>query len=116
MGHCQMTLAVAGLKDDEITQQTKKLASSDWSDFPPAERLAYRFAHKLSREPQSLVAKDVAALTEVFGPERALDVLWHICWCNYMTRVADAFQLPLEPTNVFAPPAKKPGDGDKERR
>jgi hypothetical protein len=27
-------------------------------------------------------------------------------WCNYMTRVADAFQLPLERDNVFAAPAK----------
>jgi hypothetical protein len=30
-----------------------------------------------------------------------LDVLWWACRCHYMTRVADAFQLPLEEKNVF---------------
>ena len=36
-----------------------------------------------------------------FGTARALDVLWWACRCHYMTRVADAFQLPLERDNVF---------------
>jgi hypothetical protein len=36
-----------------------------------------------------------------FGPERAVDVIWWACRCHYMTRVADAFQLPLEKENVF---------------
>ncbi len=30
-----------------------------------------------------------------------LDVIWWACRCHYMTRVADAFQLPLERENVF---------------
>ena len=33
---------------------------------------------------------------------------WYVSWCNYMTRVGDGLQLPLESTNVFAPaPPKK---------
>jgi hypothetical protein len=28
-------------------------------------------------------------------------VIWWACRCHYMTRVADAFQLPLERENVF---------------
>ena len=47
------------------------------------------------------------ALVEVFGRERAADLVWYVAWCNYMTRVADAFQLPLEKENCFAPPEKK---------
>jgi hypothetical protein len=31
-----------------------------------------------------------------------VDLIWYGSWCNYMTRVADAFQLPLERDNVFA--------------
>jgi len=54
--------------------------------------------------PWTVTDDDVAALTETFGQRRALDLIWHIAWGNYMTRVADAFQLPLEPTNVFARP------------
>jgi hypothetical protein len=48
----------------------------------------------------------------VVGRERAPDLIWYVAWCNYMTRVADAFQLPLEKENCFAPPAKK---GAKDR-
>ena len=45
----------------------------------------------------------------MFGRERAADLVWYVSWCNYMTRVADAFQLPLEKENCFMPPAKKGG-------
>jgi hypothetical protein len=57
----------------------------------------------MSKEPWSVAADDVAELKRHFGPERALDVIWWACRCHYMTRVADAFQLPLERENVFAP-------------
>jgi hypothetical protein len=42
-----------------------------------------------------------ATLVEVFDRERAVDLIWYVCWCNYMTRAADAFQLPLEKGNCF---------------
>jgi alkylhydroperoxidase family enzyme len=110
MGHCEMLLAVAGLGKDEITKRTKKLAG-DWSDLAAHERQAFAFAEKLTREPSAVGAADVAALVKTFGPERAADLIWHVAWCNYMTRVADAFQLPLEKENVFARPAKKDDPG-----
>ncbi|HEV3386117.1 MAG TPA: hypothetical protein VG097_14955 [Gemmata sp.] len=102
-----MLLAVAGLKPEEVKTLTKKLATGDWSDFPKAQRTAFALAYKLSKEPAAFTDKDRAALTEVFGRERAIDLIWYVCWCNYMTRVADAFQLPLEKENCFMPPAKK---------
>ena len=102
-----MLLAVAGLKDDEVKALTKKLATGDWSDFPKAQQSAFSLAYKLSKSPASMTDKDRAALVEVFGRERACDLIWYVSWCNYMTRVADAFQLPLEKENAFAPPAKK---------
>ena len=115
MGHCEMLLAVAGLSEDEIKKRTKKLASGDWSDFRPAERLAFQFAHKQAREPRSVAAEEVRALNDVFGRHRTLDLIWYSGWCNYMTRVADAFQLPLERENVFARPKDaKPKDGEKK--
>lgn len=107
MGHSQMLLAVAGLKDDEIEQRTQKLAAGNWAAFPPAERLAFRFADKLSRQPASLTDKDMRDLVTTFGSNRTVDLIWYGAWCNYMTRVADAFQLPLERENVFATPRKK---------
>src|SRR5436305_13921229 len=104
MGHSEMLLAVAGLKEDEIKQRTEKLATGDWSDFRPAERVAFGFAHKLTKQPSAVSDEDVKGLVKTFGRHGAVDLIWSTCWCNYMTRVADAFQLPLEPTNPFAKP------------
>jgi alkylhydroperoxidase family enzyme len=108
MGHSEMLLAVAGIRDEELKRRTKRLASGDWSGFDPAERLAFGFAYKLTRAPASVSPADVDELVRVFGRERAADLIWYVAWGNYMTRVADAFQLPLERENVFAPPPKKP--------
>src|SRR5436305_1120573 len=113
MGHSEMLLAVAGLDNKAIQERTRKLADGDWSAFPPPERIAFDFARKLSREPWSVNDEDVERLKVQFGPERALDLIWWTCRCHYMTRVADAFQLPLERDNVFrglVPPPKKSKD------
>jgi alkylhydroperoxidase family enzyme len=115
MGHSEMGLAVAGLKDNEIKQRVARLATGDWSDFPPAERQAFQFAYKLTRDPAALSDRDVQGLIDTFGRHRAIDVIWRGAWCNYMTRVADAFQFPLERENVFMP-AKGKEKGDPQKR
>lgn len=112
MGHAEMLLAVAGLKPEEVKTLTGKLAVGDWSDFPLAQRTAFALAYKLSKNPSGFTDADRAALVGVFGRERAVDLIWYVSWCNYMTRVADAFQLPLEKENCFMPPAKKDGEDE----
>src|SRR5689334_22629730 len=107
MGHSEMLLAVAGLKPEEIRERTRRLATGAWTDFSPAEALVFAFAHQLTREPSTLADQDIKKLTETFGTPRAVDLIWYTAWCNYMTRVADAFQFPLEQTNVFARPQEK---------
>lgn len=109
MGHSEMLLAVAGLKPEEVKSLTRKLASGDWSSFPRAQQVAFGLAYKLSKEPAKLTDEDRAALVETFGRDRAADLIYYVAWCNYMTRIADAFQLPLEKENVFAPPPKEEG-------
>jgi hypothetical protein len=106
MGHSEMLLAVAGLKEDEVKQRTRKLAIGDWSDYSAAEARAIAFAYKLTKEPHAVSDREVSDLKSAFGDHRTVDLIWHIAWCNYMTRVADAFQLPLERDNVFAAPKK----------
>jgi len=101
MGHCEMLLAVAGLDAKGVAERTRALAEGDWSKFSPADRAGFAFARKQARAPASITDADVADLTRPFGRERALDVIWWSCRCHYMTRVADAFQLPLERDNVF---------------
>jgi alkylhydroperoxidase family enzyme len=102
MGHCEMLLAVAGLDDKEIGERVTKLAAGDWSMFTAADRAAFRYARKVSLKPASLTTDDYRELERHFGPVRALDVVWWSARCHYMTRVADAFQLPLEKENVFS--------------
>jgi alkylhydroperoxidase family enzyme len=114
MGHCEMLLAVAGLDQQAVTERTRRLADGDWSKFSSGERLAFAFARKQATAPASVGDADVAALVRHFGVERALDVIWWSCRCHYMTRVADAFQLPLERDNVFQG-FFPPGKGSKGR-
>jgi hypothetical protein len=119
MGHTQMLLAVAGLNEQQVAEREQRLAG-DWSSFSPAERAAFAFARKQARQPWVVERTDVAALVERFGLERALDVIWWSCRCHYMTRVADAFQLPLERENVFQRPAEPveqagPDPGESKR-
>jgi alkylhydroperoxidase family enzyme len=111
MGHSEMLLAVAGLDTNALTERTRKLASGDWSSFPPEERYAFHLARKFSKEPWAVSDADIDGLIAHFGRERALDVLWWACRCHYMTRVADAFQIPLERDNVFLELRDSPGIG-----
>ena len=62
MGHTEMLLAVAGLDDKAVRERTRKLAEGDWSAFPPAERAAFAYARKMSKEPWSITDEDVACL------------------------------------------------------
>jgi hypothetical protein len=112
MGHCEMLLAVAGLDQDAVTERTRRLASGDWSSFSPGDQAAFAFARRQARQPWA-VGEDVQELLRYFGSERTLDVIWWACRCHYMTRVADAFQLPLERENVFQAPAP-PKDASKK--
>lgn len=105
-----MLLAVAGLDQDTLTKRTMMLASGDWSSLPQEERFGYFFAKKQAREPWTISDEDMRGLINQFGAARALDVLWWACRCHYMTRVADAFQIPLERENVFQNPVAKPSE------
>jgi hypothetical protein len=102
MGHCEMLLEVAGLDKTAIAERTRRLASDDWSCFPPAEQRAYAYARKLTKAPWELTPADYKALEQDLGPERAMATFWWLCRGLYMTRVSDGFQLPLERDNVFA--------------
>ncbi|SRR5579875_624159 len=101
MGHTEMLLAVAGLDELGLKERVSKLASGDWSSFKPAERAGLLFARKLTRTPWIVKKADIDMLIAHLGPERAVDTIYYVCSCNHMTRVADAFQLPLESENVF---------------
>ena len=110
MGHSEMLLAVAGLKPDEVKSLTKKLATGDWSDFPPAQRTAYSLAYKLTKDPSAVTDADRAALVAVFGREleQAERITWNTVSTGYqpeMTRAwfacLNAFYEESKPDRVF---------------
>lgn len=114
MGHCEMLLEVAGLDKKAIAERTSKLASADWSGFPPAEQRAYAYARKLSKTPWALTEADYKSLEDDWGPDKAMATFWWLCRGLYMTRISDGFQLPLERDNVFADPSiPKPAPAPK---
>ena len=102
MGHCEMLMEVGGLSEAQIQERTERLASGNWSSFTAAEQSALQYAHQLTGEPQSITCADFERLVKALGSERALDCVWWICRCQFMTKVSDAFQLTLERENVFA--------------
>lgn len=108
-----MQLAVAGLNELQAEEKTRLLASGDWSSLAPQQRVILHFARKISKEPKKLDEADMQTMIRYLGSDRAIDWTYHVCWANFMTRVADAFQLPLESTNVFlSPERKKPPRSD----
>ena len=104
MGHCEMLLEVAGLDKNAVAERTRRLASADWSAFPPEEQRAYAYARKLSITPWDLTPADFRALENDLGPDKAMATFWWLCRGLYMTRISDGFQLPLERENVFQSP------------
>lgn len=100
MGHVEYSLAVAGLDEKEVNNVTRRLAG-DWSDFSAAERVAFAFTRKQAQDPASITEADIRELERHYGPDGAWRVVWWSSRCHYMTKIADAFQLPLERDNPF---------------
>jgi hypothetical protein len=107
MGHTEMSLAVVGLNQSQIETATKRLASGDWSGFPPEFQAGFKFTRKQAKHPASLTAADYAELERDLGKDKAWQLIWWASRCHYMTRFADAFQMPLERDNVFLDPLGK---------
>ena len=108
MGHAEMILAVAGMSQEEMKSTTSRLAA-DGSGATEAEKAAFAFTRKQAKTP-AIGDEDVAELERHFGKEKAWQVIWWASRCHYMTKVADAFQFPLERENPFwAMPGVKKG-------
>lgn len=108
MGHAEMILAVAGMSAEQVAGRTRLLAAGG-DGLTAAEQAAFAFARKQAAEPWAITDADLAALEKEFGKAKAWQVVWWASRCHYMTKVADAFQLPLEQDNPFrAMPGAKP--------
>jgi len=100
MGHTEMCLAVAGLGPAEVDDLTHRLAGG-WAGFSAAQRAALDFARKQAHDPAAVTDADLRELEHHYGRDGAWHVIWWASRCHYMTKVADAFQFPLERENPF---------------
>lgn len=101
MGHVVMTSELAGVPEHDV------LCIEESAD--PKRQAIFRFARKVSREPASVTREDVDALRPYLTDPQIVELVFAVCRYNTMNRLADAFGVPLEKENVFAPPAKKKG-------
>ncbi len=103
MGHVDFMAAVGGLPNTYVYDLEKP------GSLDAKRRLAFPFARKLSREPETITRADVDALRPEFTDKQIVQLIFAICHFNTMNRLALGFGVPLETTNVFAPPAKAAG-------
>ena len=108
MGHGVFSSAVAGVSEKHVfeTESPERLDARRKVVFP--------FARKLTRAPSKITREDIDALRKEFKDKEIVELVFAICRYNTMNRLADAFGVPLEAVNVFAPPAK-PKTGDKPK-
>jgi len=100
MGHVDYMAAVGGLPSTHVFDLEMP------GTLDAKRRLAFPFAKKLSREPETITKADVDALRAEFTDPQIVQLIFAVCHFNTMNRLALGFGVPLEETNVFAPPAK----------
>ena len=100
MGHVDFIAAVSGLPSTHVFDLEIP------GTLDAKRRLAFPFAKKLSRTPEALTREDVQALRAEFSEAQIVQLVFAVCHFNTMNRLAHAFGVPLESTNVFAPPPK----------
>jgi alkylhydroperoxidase family enzyme len=101
MGHVVMTSELAGVPEDDV------LSIEDRAREDPMREAVFAFSRKVTRDPASVRQEDIDALRPHLSDAQIVELVFAICRYNTMNRLADAFGVPLERDNVFAP-AKKP--------
>ncbi|HEX5138252.1 MAG TPA: hypothetical protein VFY93_14845 [Planctomycetota bacterium] len=94
-----MTSELAGVAEHDV------LCIEESAD--PRRQAIFGFARKLSREPASITREDVDALRPYLKDAQIVELVLAVCRFNTMNRLADAFGVPLERENVFAPAKRK---------
>ncbi len=89
LGHQEMKLAVAGLKEEEIAA-----LDGDWSEFTPAQRAAFAFARKITYEPHRLTGADVDQLRKYYKDLQILEMVLSTAGNNSINRWKEGVGVP----------------------
>jgi len=98
MGHVVMTSELAGVPETAV------FAMDDASAWDARQRAVLPFARKMTLRPAEIERSDVDALRPHLTDPQIVELCLAICRYNTMNRLADAFGVPLERENPFAPP------------
>jgi hypothetical protein len=89
LGHQEVKLAVAGVKEEEIAA-----LDGDWSEFTPAQRAAFAFARKLTYEPHHLADADIDQLREHYKDLQILEMILSVAGNNSINRWKEGVGVP----------------------
>lgn len=92
-----MASELAGVSEERV------FAMDDEASWSPRLRAVLSFARKLSLRPAAMEGADIDALRPWLTEPQIVELCLAICRYNTMNRLADAFGVPLEGENVFAP-------------
>lgn len=98
MGHVVMTSELSGVPETAV------LRIDDPSRWDARRRAVLPFARKLTLRPADVDRRDVDALRAHLTDAQIVELCLAVCRYNTMNRLADAFGVPLERENPFAPP------------
>jgi alkylhydroperoxidase family enzyme len=91
LGHQEVKLAASGVAEDAIAA-----LDGDWHEFTPAQRAAFAFTVKLTREPQAIADADLDALKAHYTPTQALEILLAVANFNAINRWTGGLAIPQE--------------------
>jgi alkylhydroperoxidase family enzyme len=91
LGHQELKLRIAGVKDDAIAA-----LDSNWTFFDPRQQVVLAFARKLTLEPYAIGEKDIAALKARFSDAEVISLAFDVARFNAANRWTDGMGLPQE--------------------
>jgi alkylhydroperoxidase family enzyme len=109
LGHQEIKLAVAGLKEEEIAA-----LDGDWSEFTPAQRAAFAVARKLTYEPHLLADADIDRLRKHYTDLQILEMVLSVAGNNSINRWKEGAGIPQSKEGSgFLSRADKPVPADR---
>ncbi len=95
-GHQESKLAADGVTEDQIAA-----LDGDWSEYTPAERAAFAFTLKLTREPQAVGDCDLDTLRAHYTDQQILEIIVTVAGNNAMNRWTGSLAIPQEAHRVY---------------
>lgn len=90
----------------------KQIDAGDLNSLPPADRLALQYADWLTPDVHGVSDEDFRTVREYFNDSQVVELTLTVCFFNYFTRMAEGFDLPVEPWALASTANIQPPSGD----